>query len=171
MNKILITGKPGVGKTTLVLKIAEKLSGKKIGGFYTEEIRVSGDRVGFGIKTFDGKEGILSHVKIKSDPKVGKYGVDIGSFERFGVKAVEDALTDADIMIIDEIGKMELFSCRFKDAVMRCFDSDKPVIATIMQRPNEFADSIKNRPDVEIFEVTYENRGGLVDNISRKVGS
>jgi len=164
-NKILITGKPGVGKTTLIGKIAERFTNKKVGGFYTDEIRENGIRVGFAIRTYDGKMGILAHIKIKSGPKVGKYGVDIASLEKIAVLALDEALKYSELIIIDEIGKMELYSDKFKNAVNRCFNSDKAVIATIMQNKNVFADNIKNRPDVEIFEVYAGNRGRLAEQI------
>ncbi len=166
---ILIQGLPGVGKTTLVRAIAERLSGFRFGGFYTEEIRDRGRRVGFRIQTWSGETGILSHKSFKKGPRVGTYRVDVSGFEALGVTALEKALRTSDIILIDEIGKMELFSRRFQEVVMRCLDSPKPVLATVMSRSHPFVDRIKSRPDSHVVNVTVQNRDDLVVTLSRQI--
>jgi nucleoside-triphosphatase len=161
MNNVLLEGEPGVGKTTLLCSIAERISHLGIGGFYTQEIREKGRRVGFRVETFSGESGILSHVKFNTGPKVGKYRVDLPSFEKIGVAGLKRALSEASVILIDEIGKMELFSERFKEIVSQCLDSEKVVLATIMSHSHPFVDRLKRRSDVEIIEVTMENRSQL----------
>jgi len=166
---ILIQGLPGVGKTTLVRAIAERLSDFRFGGFYTEEIRDRGRRVGFRIQTWTGKTGILSHKSFKKGPRVGAYRVDVPGFDTLGVTALEEALSTSGIILIDEIGKMELFSRRFQEVVLRCLDSDKPVVATVMSRSHPFVDRIKSRSDSTVVDVTMQNRNNLVVPLSRQI--
>jgi len=168
MKNIFLTGAPGVGKTTVLLKVVESL-GLKAGGFFTREIRKGGKRIGFAVQDFSGQKGALAGVDIKSPYRVGKYGVDLGTFEGIGVRAVEDAIKDADLIVIDEIGKMELFSRRFQESVVRALDGPKPVLGTIIHRPHLFADTIKQRPDVEIIRVTLENRASLTGRIKKEL--
>ncbi|MCK4346710.1 MAG: NTPase [Bacteroidales bacterium] len=169
MNNILLQGEPGVGKTTLLCNLASSISYLKIGGFYTRELREEGKRVGFRIDTYDNQSGILSHVKYTSGPRVGKYRVDVTAFEEIGVQALVKALEKADVILIDEIGKMELYSEKFKEVVLRCLDSPKPLVATVMSRSYPFVDQIKVRQDVELMRVTFENRNSIADQLIRKI--
>lgn len=154
---ILITGKPGVGKTTLIAKVTQGRQNVK--GFFTKEIRKNRKRVGFAIETLDGKEGVLAHMNIESPFRVSKYKVNLKDIEDICVPSLD---VHADFIIIDEIGKMELFSQKFKQKVMEALDTGK-VIATIMERPNPFADQIKRRKDVRLYTVTEENKNELAD--------
>ncbi len=162
--KVLLTGAPGVGKTTVVREVA-RILGPKAAGFYTEERREGHRRVGFDIITLDGRRATLSHVNKKSKFKVGKYGVDVQAIDSVAVSAIDDAIARNKIIIIDEIGKMELFSERFREAVVRAFDSPNPTIAVIMLKPNPFANSIKRKPGMRIVEVTLSNRDSLPQDI------
>jgi len=90
-DKILLTGPPGVGKTTVIRKIAALLSAEA-SGFYTEEKREGGRRVGFDIVTLNGRRAPLSHMEIPGKTRVGRYGVDIQSLEAVAVPAIEEAL-------------------------------------------------------------------------------
>ena len=161
MKNILLEGDPGVGKTTLIIKIAECLPGNRIRGFYTQEIREHGQRVGFRVATFSGQSGILSHVRFTVGPIVSKYRVDLHQFENIAVSELEAALTESTVILIDEIGKMELFSERFKDILPACFESENTLIATVMSRSNPYVDSLKTRSDVKLIKVTKENRNIL----------
>ncbi len=160
----LLTGAPGVGKTHLIKKAVSGLGGPA-GGFYTEEIRTGGARMGFRIVTLDGKTATLSSVNFHSRHRVGKYGVDVESLERVGVAALLEAIQERQVIVIDEIGKMELFSEAFKQAVLQALDCGKKVLGTIMMAPNSFADDIKCRPDVSIVVLTRQNRGGVLVEI------
>jgi nucleoside-triphosphatase len=154
---LLLTGKPGTGKTAL---IKEALAGTKVkaGGFYTEEIRTGGIRQGFRIVTLDGQETTLAHVGISSPHQVSKYKVDTDALDRVGVSALLQALKETDLIVIDEIGKMELLSPRFREAVMQAINSGNKVLGTIMLNPHPFADEIKRRLEVETLLVTRDNR-------------
>jgi nucleoside-triphosphatase len=160
----LLTGKPGTGKTT-VIKQAIAGSEIKVGGFYTEEIRSGGTRQGFRIVTLDGQDAILAHVDNPSRYRVSKYGVDIGNLDNIGVSAIERAIAESDLIVIDEIGKMELFSPRFREAVLKAIDSGKKVLGTIMLNPHPFADDVRRRPNVKVVELTRDNHDQVLKEI------
>ncbi len=160
----MLTGKPGTGKTSLIKRIAGEFGGNA-GGFYTEEIRCEGVRLGFKLVTLDGQEAVLAHTDVKSPYRVSKYGVDVDAFERVGVTALKQAIAQSDLIIIDEIGKMELFSEPFKQAVFAAVNSGKKVLATIMLAPHPWADRIKNLPQVKVVEVTHASREQILTNI------
>jgi len=152
----LLTGRPGTGKTSLI-KQAIAGMGSKAGGFYTEEIRSRGVRLGFKLVTLDGQSAILAHIDIHSPYRVSKYGVDIDSLDRVGVSALNQAAKECNLVVIDEIGKMELFSANFREAVLRIIDSGKRVLGTIMLNSNPWADTIKLKPQVKVIAITQAN--------------
>ncbi|HLF25134.1 MAG TPA: NTPase [Anaerolineae bacterium] len=161
MRRILfLSGRPGVGKTTVVKQIAAAL-GARAGGFYTQEIFGPGGRKGFQLITLDGRQAALAHVEIRARSKVGRYGVDVAAFERVGVAALRQAIERAAIIVVDEIGKMELFSSQFKSALLKALDSGKPLIATVMSAPDPWVDALKRMPGVQTLEVTKQNRGAM----------
>ena len=160
----LITGPPGCGKTTLVKEIARRFPGK-VGGFYTEEVRRGGVREGFRIRTFDGESAFLARVDLQSPWRVGKYGVDLRALEEVGVPSIFRAIEGRRIVIIDEIGKMELFSPRFVEAVWEAIGSGLPVVGTIMLKSHPEADKVKAHPSVELLLL----RRGEGDRILRKL--
>jgi len=165
IKNLFLVGRPGVGKTTLLVTVATRLKDVRLGGFYTREMREGNRRVGFRVETFSGASGILAHVSHKHGQRVGKYGVDIAALERLGVTALEEAIRMADVILVDEIGKMELFSDRFRASLLRALDSPKPVLATVMAYADPFVDTLKTRPDVQLIEVTQSNRDRLVDEL------
>ncbi|GAI33057.1 unnamed protein product, partial [marine sediment metagenome] len=152
----LLTGRPGTGKTSLIKQAVAEMRGRA-GGFYTEEIRSGGVRQGFRLVTLDGRSAILAHIDIHSPYRVSKYGVDIDSLDRVGVSALREATEQCDLVVIDEIGKMELFSVSFREAVLRIIDSGKRVLGTIMLNSNPWADAIKRQPQVNLVAVTRAN--------------
>lgn len=164
----LLTGRPGTGKTTLIKKTLSLLI-LQAGGFYTEELRVAGIRKGFKIVTLDGSEAVLSHCDFKTEIRIGKYGVDLQALEGVGVASVNQAIADAELIVIDEIGKMELLSPKFREAVLKSLDSGKKMLATIMLNPNPFADDIKQRRGVKLVQVTVENREQILHNLIREL--
>jgi nucleoside-triphosphatase len=162
--KTLISGKPGVGKTTLVQKIIKRMESINMAGFYTSEIRGTGSRLGFELQGLNGGCRTLAHVEIDSQHRVGRYGVDKDGFEKF--LATLDLLNpDVELIVIDEIGKMELFSNRFRNLVCDALNADKQVLATIPLKGNDFIRGIKKRPDIHLLEVTHANRERLPEAI------
>lgn len=156
-----MTGPPGSGKTTLIKQIAHGLSTQldlKGGGFYTEEIRKAGSRRGFLIVTLEGEKRILAHTDIQSPNRVGKYGVDVQALEEVGVSAVEEATKRKEVVVIDEIGKMELFSAKFKEAVVSALNGNSMVLATIGQVDHPFIRDVKRRQDIYLLEINRGNR-------------
>jgi len=167
-NNILISGYPVVGKTTLIRKLIKNMN-CKIDGFFTEEKKEAGKRTGFYITDFFGNREILAHINFESPYRVGYYGVHVKSFETIGIPALTRALKSADMIVIDEIGKMEMFSEKFCEMLEKVFASDKPLLATIKARDCELTAKLKNRPDVEVFHLTKENRNKMVDFIQKEI--
>jgi nucleoside-triphosphatase len=153
----LLTGRPGVGKTTL---IRQAISGtaRIAGGFYTREIRAGTQRQGFEIVTLDGPTAILSHVDFHSPHRVGKYGVNVDNLNSLGVAALRRAIEECELVVVDEIGKMELFSLPFRESVLEAIKSGKKVLGTIMLQPHPWADQIKRDARVEVLTVTRASR-------------
>ena len=171
--KVLITGSPGVGKTTLIKSLCEDLT--QCSGFYTEEIREGGKRIGFDIVTLDGSSRApLARVNTSvKGPKVGQYTVILSDFEFLAQKSLNSkSIANSHHVIIDEIGKMENFSSKFQAMVRQIFDSDsKHILATIPVKYDSIGlvKEIVNRSDTEIFEVTKDNRDSLKDIILQKL--
>ena len=164
-KKLLLTGLPGCGKTTAVMKIIASLDSKRIAGFYTQEIRQNNVRKGFRWKRLDGAEGTLAHVDIKGCFKVGKYGIDVEGFDKNVIPVFDIEQTEAKLFVIDEIGKMECFSDKFTAAVHRLFSSDKSVLATVAQKGPGFISEIKNYPNIQLFTLTTTNREKTIAKI------
>lgn len=153
----LITGMPGTGKTSLIKRVIAPLE-IKAGGFFTQEIRLHDIREGFRIVTLDGKTGLLSHINIHSPYRVSKYGVDINALNDLGVGELKRSAGLCDLIVIDEIGKMELFSEQFKSTVINLIESGKTVLGTIMLKSDPWADMIKQKPQVNLLTLTRQNR-------------
>ena len=164
-QKVLLTGRPGCGKTTLIRRVVTKLAGR-IGGFYTEEMREADVRVGFKLVTLDGKEAVFARVDFKTPVRVGKYGLHLFALENIGVQAIRNALSLRRLIVIDEIGPMEIRSRIFRDTVIEAFDSRVAVLGTISARPLPFIDIIKSRPGVQLVEIRPSNRDRLVSELS-----
>jgi len=167
-KNILITGLPGIGKTTLLRKVAGEFKPLHPVGFFTSEIREANTRKGFELESPDGKKGLLAHVDIKSRCRVGKYRVDVKGFEAF-LEAIHLVGTSASLIIIDEIGKMECFSELFRHLVRQALDSDKVVLATIALKGDGFIERIKKRDDVQLVELVESRRETLVEEIVGKI--
>ena len=164
MMRVLLTGPPRCGKTTLVERVVESVGGKvRLAGFFTSEVRDGGDRSGFDVVALDGRRGVLSRKGGRGGPRVGSYTVDLGSFERVGVSALKDPSAEA--FVIDEIGLMELHSRAFKEAVSAVLGGPRPVLATIRYKSEPLCDSIKARPGVELVVVSQANRDALVGEL------
>ncbi|MEM2971718.1 MAG: NTPase [Candidatus Bathyarchaeia archaeon] len=170
---LFITGVPGIGKTTVLLKTVEALKslGYSVGGMISREVREGEVRVGFEIVDLaTNKTGWLAHVNQKIGPKVGKYGVNLEDLNRVGVSAILYTVENFDVVAIDEIGPMELHSEKFREAVWKAVESGKLVIGTIHWKAKDrLIDMVKAREDVEIFTATYENRDKLHQAIIERI--
>lgn len=167
-KNIFITGAPSSGKTTVIKKVIEALP-LKANGFFTEEERINGMRVGFLMKTLDGKKGYLAHQDIESPFHIRRYGVSIQHIETIAVPSIYPIAHQ--VIILDEIGKMECFSQKFRDAAINALDSQNLVIGTITLGGTDFIQQVKSRPDLELLEVTLENRNKLPHLILERVAA
>lgn len=165
-KNIFLTGAPSSGKTTVIKKVIKNLN-HPANGFYTEEERVRERRVGFLMHTTDCRKGYLAHQDIKSDFHIRRYGVSIENIETIAVPSITPVARN--VIILDEIGKMECFSKVFKEAAITALDSHNIVVGTITFGGDDFIQGIKNREDIEITEVTQDNRDSLPDLILRKI--
>ncbi len=169
-GKYLITGKPGAGKTTAIMKLAREFEGGAA-GFYTAEVRKGNSRMGFEIVSLSsGQKALLAHVDFNSSKRVGKYGVYPESLNPF-LEEIEEVLKKQEpgLILVDEIGKMELFSQRFKEVVLNAVNSSYPLVATIMNRSEPFCDTLKNRPEVRLLELNYENRAIITTELLNEI--
>ena len=168
-KNILLTGLPGCGKTTVISRIVDRLAQLRLAGFYTREIREFGNRRGFEAVGLRGSSVVLAHVDFGRRHRVGRYGVDVTGFERLIEAELSGMTADADVFVIDEIGKMECLSHVFIEQTNRALASSVPVLATIAAKGSGFIGDVKNRDDVEIVHVTPANRGELPDRIVQRL--
>jgi nucleoside-triphosphatase len=165
--KVLLEGRPGVGKTTVASRLAERVRAK---GFITGEIREGATRVGFAVDSLDGERAVLAHVDFPGPPRVGKYGVDVEAFERVALPALK-GIRKGQLVVIDEIGKMELASEAFCEAVERLVERDVGLVATVHSFRHPFTDALKRRDDVEVVKVTAANRDELPKRLAGRLSS
>ena len=170
---VLVTGQPGIGKTTVLLNTIDALRkrGYMVGGMISREVRERGVRVGFElIDIFTGQRGWLAHVNQPEGPQVSKYRVNLDDLKTIGANSILNAIKKANAVAIDEIGPMELFSPAFKEAVVQALESSKPILGTIHHKAQDaLINTIKTRIDAEILEVTHENRNILHNLIIDKI--
>jgi nucleoside-triphosphatase len=169
---LLLTGAPGVGKTTVLIKAVDKLKaeGVSVGGMISREAREGNVRVGFEIMDLtNSKHGWLAHVNQRTGPQIGKYHVNLEDLDNIGAKAIMDAVGKCDVVAIDEIGPMELFSQKFKQAVKQALESKKLVLAVVHAKAREpLINEAKQRDDAEKFTVTLANRDKLAEELTKR---
>lgn len=169
---LLLTGNPGVGKTSVLLKVVESLKaeGYSVGGMISREVRAQGMRIGFEILDLNSaRRGWLAHVNQKNGPQVGRYRVNMKDLEGLGIVAILEAVEKFDVVAIDEIGPMELFSEKFKDAVRKAVEGRKLVVGVVHWKArNKLIDDVKKREDTKLYIVTYENRNSLYNVIVKE---
>lgn len=170
---LLLTGSPGIGKTTVLLKVVDVLrdSGISVRGMISREVKENGVRVGFEIlDPTNNKRGWLAHVDQKNGPQVGRYRVNLKDLEGIGATAIIEATEKCSVIVIDEIGPMELFSKKFKKAVKLALESGKLVMAVIHVKASDvLVDETKQREDSMIFTVTSNNRETLTEELVKEV--
>jgi nucleoside-triphosphatase len=135
MTSIILTGAPGIGKTTIVMDVAQKLKarGVRIGGVASREVRTNNVRIGFEfIDLATNDRDVLASVT-GNGPRVGKYFVNLTGC-RFAADRVKNALINSDVIICDEVGPMELKSNEFIDTVRYLLKTDKKAIVVIHQK-------------------------------------
>jgi nucleoside-triphosphatase len=170
---ILLTGRPGIGKTTAIRQVVKAL-GNRAGGLYTCELRAGGRRTGFELITLDGKTALLATkdpgMSFDRPAPFGRYRVNLDAIDTVGVPALLDALDRGQVIVVDEIGPMEILSSRFRDAILRILGSDVAVVGAIVLRPQPFADRVKAHPRVTIRHITRDNRDSLPKQIVSELG-
>lgn len=170
---IFVTGRPGIGKTTVVQRTMQALTelGYEAGGVYCPEIRADVMRVGFEVidlKT--GRKGILAHVNQPDGPRVGRYIVNLHDLSEVGAGAIIRAMEETDYIVIDEVGPMELRSRSFREAVTHAVEGPKPVLGILHHRLQDpLINSIKSRKDTTVYEVTPQNRESLHNIIAEMI--
>ena len=167
MLKLALTGKPKSGKTTTVLMLVDSLkkNGIKVGGFYTVEVKKNDRRLGFEIvDILTGKRGVLAGIDQESKIKVGKYGVNVGDLEGIGVRALEHGFENCQVLIVDEVGPMELKSELFRKVVRKVLNSDKLTIFTVHYRSSDdLVREVKRKSN--LYELTSDNREKIVSTL------
>ncbi len=167
-KNLLFTGPPGCGKSTLIEKIVRKVD-RPCAGFFTREIRDRGRRAGFAVHTLDGKRGIPAHVDSSSRIKVGKYAVNLQDVDHIAVPSLIPE-NDRILVVVDEIGKMECFSPRFRQTLLQVLDSPNPVLGSVALKGDAFIQGVKKRADTEVVLVSEQNRDALAEVYFRNVG-
>ncbi|MFE7530124.1 nucleoside-triphosphatase [Kitasatospora sp. NPDC057542] len=168
-TRILLEGRPGSGKTTAIRRLAALLPARETSGFTTEEIRTDGSRVGFALETLAGERAVLAHVDFPGPPRVGRYGVDLRVMERLALPSlVWSART---LVLIDELGRMELAYRPFEETVRAVFAAEVDVVATVQAQHGPFTDALKRRTDVKVLPLTRANRDALPEQLAARLGS
>jgi len=167
--KLFLTGNPGCGKTTLVRRVVDALSGEvAMSGFWTEEIREGGKRKGFRGRTLDGRDFVLAHVDSESDLRVGAYGVEREGLETVGVPSLAPG-DNTRLVILDEVGKMESFSKPFREAVESLLAGDKPVLGTVAAQGVGFVKRVRKDPRITLLVVSPRSRDAMVGEVLRRL--
>jgi nucleoside-triphosphatase len=164
--RLLLEGRPGIGKTTVARRLLNLLreAGVPVAGFTTGELRTGGRREGFMVQAASGAQEVLAHVGLPGPPRVGRYGVDLAAFERVALPALRTPRTGG-VVVVDELGKMELASAAFCEAIVELLGRDVAVVATVHLGRHRFTDALKRRPDIRVVRVTEATRDALPEQL------
>jgi len=174
-QRVFLTGEPGCGKTTTIEKTIRLLNDQKIkvGGFISSEIRENGVRIGFSLRDLlTGRTGILAVTRPSSGPRIGRYCVNLQDITDVGVSAIEQAILEVDLIVVDELGPMELKSLDFTKAVRKALATPKPFLGSIHERvTHELVNEIRSKPEFQIVEVNLQNRETLPHELLRMLAN
>ena len=160
--KILLTGEPRSGKTTVLKSVLELFPNRQ--GFVTQEIIDGGERIGFELISSSDQVAPLASINSDSELRVGKYGVQLDNLDSFIPKLAP--IESGNLVYIDEIGQMQLFSDSFKNLVDGYLNTDNPFIGTISSvYQDDFIEKVLSRDDIILLNITESNRDSMVDII------
>lgn len=166
--RILLTGAPGSGKTTVVRAVVQLLAGVRAAGFYTEEVRGRAGRTGFRVVGLDGSAGRLASVGSQGGPRVGRYVVHVSDFEAVALPQLE-IRPGLELLVIDEIGKMECLSPAFVAAARKALAAPVPLLATVALAGGGLIAEAKRAQGVAVVSVSTENRDVLPARLAARL--
>ena len=171
MKHLLLVGRPGIGKTTLIKHLAQSLRQCPIDGFITEELREREQRMGFWLSPLDGRQVLLAHRRMELGVRVGPYKVNASVLEEVAVPVIRRAMAQAFILFLDELGRMELCSKPFAQAVQEAFDRGPSIVATAGLAPIPFLTTLKRRKDVELVPLSSANRAAVEEELTARLAA
>jgi len=171
MKHLLIVGRPGVGKTTLMKRLVQALRGYPVDGFVTEELREGQQRMGFWLSPLDGRQVLLAHRRMETGVRVGSYQVNVAVLDGVAVSVIRRGIRHAVLLLLDELGKMELCSNALERAVQEAFDRGPSIVATVGLSPNPFLEALKRRKDVELIPLSHANRAVVEEELVARLGA
>ena len=169
MKHLLIVGRPGIGKTTLLKRLAASLRTHPIDGFLTEEFREQEQRMGFWLSPLDGRQVLLAHRRMEHGVRVGPYKVNVSVLDDVAVTVIRRAIEHAFLLFLDELGRMELCSEPFQQAVQHAFDHGPSIVATAGVASLPFLNALKRRKDVELIPLSVANRGAVEEELTARL--
>ncbi len=171
----LLTGKPRIGKTSVIKRLVRAFGEAYCGGFYTEEIHEEENsqdkRLGFRLVTLDGQHGVLAHVSSESPLRIGRYGINLACLEEIGLAALEKAKDAKKLVVADELGPMQAYSEPFKSMIMDILTQAYPFLASIALEAHPWLDAVKQQDRVELYEVTLQNQEEILSAITKGLRS